>query len=263
MINSTLLRTINPRLSEARAAEIARGLSAAAAGAGINTPARITAFLAQLAHESCGFRYAEELWGPTSAQRRYEGRADLGNTQPGDGYRYRGRGWIQLTGRHNYRKFGQLLGLDLEGNPDLAARPDVAARLAAAYWTSRGLNSLSDQGKFREITRRINGGYNGYADRLRYHTLIHEALKAVPQPGRVLLVPMGGSDPVPWDGRSRYNSQGLTALVPQLRQAYPVPGGPWEYGGVLRVWVRQNDDLVLERLPVDPTNDIPATPPKK
>ena len=93
MITTSLIKAINPQLPEARCAEIASGLQTAAQAAQITTPARVAAFLAQLAHESCGFRYSEEIWGPTAAQRRYEGRRDLGNTQKGDGYRYRGRGW--------------------------------------------------------------------------------------------------------------------------------------------------------------------------
>ncbi|MFC4428017.1 glycoside hydrolase family 19 protein [Deinococcus navajonensis] len=248
MITSQLIRVLNPNLPEARCAMIASGLQAAAVPAGITTPARVAAFLAQLAHESCGFLYLEELWGPTSAQQRYEGRADLGNTQPGDGYRFRGRGWIQLTGRHNYRKFGARLGLPLEAQPDLAARPDVAARLAVAYWTDRGLNALADAGQFREITRKINGGLNGLADRERYHQLARAALTPASQSPRVLLVPKGGGDPVPWDGQpTRYGGQLLDeALVSQLRLVYAQPGGPWTYGG-LQVWVRRNGDLVLGR----------------
>lgn len=197
MIAAELIRKINPRLSEGAAGDIAKSLSVAAGAAGINTPARVAAFLAQLAHESGGFRYIEELWGPTPAQRRYEGRRDLGNVHAGDGYRYRGRGWIQLTGRYNYRKYGQLLGVDLESQPDLAATPEYAARLAAAYWQQRGLSGLADAGNFREITRRINGGYNGLADRERYYKLIQEELDV----SKVFMVDKAGKN-VEWDGKA-------------------------------------------------------------
>ena len=93
----------------------------------------------------------------------------LGNVNPGDGPRYKGRGPIQLTGRNNYRACGKALGLDLEGNPDIAVQPGVAFRTAGWFWTTRGLNALADQSDYRAITKRINGGYNGYADRVKYY----------------------------------------------------------------------------------------------
>lgn len=254
MITASLIKAINPQLPEARCAEIASGLQTAAQAAQINTPARVAAFLAQLAHESCGFRYSEEIWGPTAAQRRYEGRKDLGNTVKGDGYRYRGRGFIQLTGRHNYQKYGFALGLPLVEQPDLAARPDVAARVAAAYWTSAGLNALADAGNFREITRRINGGFNGWDDRVKRWEAIKRLLAAQPAPpaqGRVLLaVPGRPDEPQEWDGKPAvYGGIPITPeLISQLRTVYPQPGGPWQYQG-LRVWVRQNGDLVLDKTP--------------
>lgn len=126
---------------------------------------RLAHFLAQVTHESGGFRYMEEIWGPTDAQRRYEGRADLGNTQANDGFRYKGRGPLQLTGRANYRDYGARLGLDLEGNPALAATPEVGLRIALEFWKVKGLNALADKDDIVAITRRVNGGSNGLADR--------------------------------------------------------------------------------------------------
>jgi len=108
--------------------------------------------------------------------RAYEGRRDLGNTQPGDGKRYKGRGPIQLTGRNNYRAAGGALGLELEANPQRAADVDVGFRVAAWFWTSRGLNLLADVGDFREITRRINGGFNGLPQREAYSRRALEVL---------------------------------------------------------------------------------------
>ena len=131
----------------------------------INTPRRAAMFLAQLGHESLSLRFFEEIWGPTAAQRGYEGRLDLGNTQPGDGKRFKGRGPIQLTGRSNYRRYGTLLGLPLEDRPEMAAKPGVGFRTAAMFWQQIGGNALADAGNFREITRRINGGFNGMQDR--------------------------------------------------------------------------------------------------
>lgn len=159
------LRQIMPTLSQAKAEQYLPHINRAMQEAGINTKQRQAMFLAQLAHESGGLRYMEEI----ASGAAYEGRRDLGNTQPGDGTRYKGRGPIQLTGRSNYREAGRALGLDLEGNPQQAASPEVGFRVAAWYWNSRGLNQHADQGNFREVTRRINGGYNGLADREAYY----------------------------------------------------------------------------------------------
>lgn len=142
----------------------------------INTPARQAAFLAQIGHESGGMKWLSEIWGPTPAQRRYEGRKDLGNTQPGDGSRFRGRGLIQTTGRANYVATGKALGLDLIADPTQLGKMPAAARSAAWFWKSRGLNELADAGRFELITRRINGGLNGYADRLQRYANAKKAL---------------------------------------------------------------------------------------
>jgi len=166
------LRQIMPHLSDARARECLPHLNKAMAEASINTPQRQAAFLAQLAHESAEFRYFEEL----ASGKAYEGRKDLGNIHPGDGVRYKGRGPIQLTGRNNYRAAGQALGIDLENNPKRAADVDVGFRTAAWFWNSRNLNSLADQGDFRGITKRINGGYNGLPQREAYY---HRALQVL------------------------------------------------------------------------------------
>ena len=131
----------------------------------VNTPARKTMFLSQIGHESGGLRYAVEIWGPTPAQRRYEGRLDLGNTEPGDGSRFRGRGLIQTTGRANYAATGKALGLDLLLRPELLGLPPLAARSAAWWWKAHGLNEIADTGDVRKATRRINGGFNGLAER--------------------------------------------------------------------------------------------------
>jgi len=190
MVTGVQLREIMPRLPAVRLAEFLPHLNAAMAEFAIDPPARAAAFVAQLAHESGEFRWMEEIWGPTAAQRRYEPpstlAARLGNTQPGDGRRFKGRGPIQLTGRANYRRFGQLLGIDLVAEPEHAASPAVAFRIAGLYWANRGLNALADAGDFREITRRINGGFNGLADRLKYFERARAALgeaiaKALPR----------------------------------------------------------------------------------
>lgn len=131
----------------------------------IDTAQRKAMFLAQIGHESGGLHWVVELWGPTEAQHRYEGRADLGNAEPGDGYKFRGRGLIQTTGRANYKATGDALGVDLIETPELLGQSPLAARSAAWFWKSHGLNEQADQGNFITITRRINGGTNGLADR--------------------------------------------------------------------------------------------------
>ncbi len=168
------LLEIIPRCPRLRAAGLLPYLELACAEFEINTPKRLAAFLAQLAHESASFRHFEEL----ATGDAYEGRADLGNTEPGDGRRFKGRGPIQLTGRTNYRKAGAALGLDLERNPRRASDADVGFRVAGWFWKSRGLNALADAGLFDTITKRINGGYNGKPERDAFHATARRVLGA-------------------------------------------------------------------------------------
>jgi putative chitinase len=160
----------------------------------IDNKERLSMFLAQLAHESGGFFLTQEdlrysagglarvfkhRFTPEEtvdfahqperiAERVYGGRLGNGPEGSGDGFKYRGRGLIQLTGRANYRKAGRALGLPLEDDPDMALDEHVAALVAAWYWAENGCNELADNGQFDLITRRINGGMNGYADRCRW-----------------------------------------------------------------------------------------------
>ncbi|BBL75414.1 peptidoglycan-binding protein [Methylomagnum ishizawai] len=139
---------------------------------GIDTPSRMADFLAQLGHESGSLAYVEEI----ASGAAYEGRKDLGNTRPGDGKRFKGRGLIQITGRANYAAAGSALGIDLLANPERLEEPEFAALSAAWFWRSKGLNELSDLGDFDRITRRINGGTNGAADRLERRKAARTAL---------------------------------------------------------------------------------------
>lgn len=132
---------------------------------GIVGTLRVSAFIAQIGHESGQLRYVREIWGPTAQQLGYEGRSDLGNTVKGDGSKFRGRGLIQITGRANYAACGEALGLDLINQPELLEQPQHAAMSAAWFWSTRGLNTLADQKEFAKITKRINGGLTGQADR--------------------------------------------------------------------------------------------------
>lgn len=134
----------------------------------INTPLRQAAFLAQVGHESGRLVYVREIWNPPRCawQERYEGRADLGNTQTGDGERFRGRGLMMITGRANYQACGNDLGEDLISNPERLEEPELAALSSAWFWKIHKLNELADKRLMADITRRINGGLNGLADRL-------------------------------------------------------------------------------------------------
>jgi predicted chitinase len=170
MIESRDLIAIMPRCPHPEA--YAGALELAMAAADINTVTRAAAFLAQIAHESGELRWLVEQ-GDVS---RYEGRLDLGNTERGDGERFRGRGPMQLTGRANYLAAGVAIGLDLIAHPDAAADPAVGLRVACWYWVSRGCNGLADACNFEAVTHTINGGYNGLAQRLDYY---HHALEVL------------------------------------------------------------------------------------
>lgn len=137
---------------------------------------RVAAFIAQIGHESGQLVYVREIWGPTDAQKKYEGRADLGNTVVGDGRKYCGRGLIQVTGRANYAACGEALGVDLVNHPELLEQPQYACMSAAWFWATKGLNTLADSGDFERITRRINGGLTGQDDR---QALYDKALKVL------------------------------------------------------------------------------------
>ncbi len=127
----------------------------------------LAAFLAQCSHESGGFRYLSEIWGPTSQQKTYDGR--MGNNNPGDGYRYRGRGYIQLTGKKNYVDASRVLGVDLVRNPELAEKPEMGAKTSIYFWKTNVQPNVSNWDDTKTITRIVNGGYNGLEDRkMRY-----------------------------------------------------------------------------------------------
>ena len=130
----------------------------------LTTPLRQAHFLAQLCHESGSFNYLEEL----ASGEDYEWRDDLGNVQAGDGVRFKGRGLIQITGRANYSDCGDALGQDLIANPTHLANPDLACRSAGWFWNTRHLSAFADRDDVDTITYRINGGYNGYDERVEF-----------------------------------------------------------------------------------------------
>lgn len=165
-----------------RATRFAPFLSAGMAFYGIDSPKRQAAFLAQIGHETQGLKHTSELWGPTAAQERYEGRKDLGNTQPGDGSRFRGHGLIQTTGRANHAKVRDRLRERFDSVPDFEADPQAlmdpqwAALSACDYWDMKGLNPLADADDFEGITVAVNGGLTGYEDRCERWEFARRAL---------------------------------------------------------------------------------------
>ncbi len=156
------------RLAPVGKSEILAGIAAdfdrLAASAGITTRLRLCHLLAQAAHETDRFRTLEEYGGPAYFA-HYDWRRDLGNTKAGDGARFHGRGIFQLTGRANYRRYGALIGLDLEGSPERAKEPAVSLAIAFAYWRDRDCNAAADADDVVAVTRLINGGRNGLAQR--------------------------------------------------------------------------------------------------
>ena len=159
-------------LARARAAAFLDPLNAAMLEFGITTPARQASFLSQVGHESGQLRYVREL----ASGQAYEGRADLGNTQRGDGVRFRGRGLLQVTGRANYAACGKALGLDLLAKPELLEQTVNACRSAGCFWLAHGLNALADAGDQVKVTRRVNGGTNGLAERLAMFAVAQRVL---------------------------------------------------------------------------------------
>lgn len=159
------LKRVVPGHSTAAYKRMARDLGQAMRDYNITTRRRASMFIAQIAHESAGLKAREEY----ASGDAYEGRRDLGNTAPGDGRRFKGRSYIQITGRTNYAQISKAWGTDFLRNPQRLAEPQYAAKGAAWWWKTHGCNELADKGDFVAVTRRINGGTNGLADRQRYY----------------------------------------------------------------------------------------------
>lgn len=141
---------------------------------GINTRLRLAMFFAQIDHESGGFKYLRELGNDTYFS-KYEGRKYLGNTQYGDGLRFKGRGYIQITGRFNYTQISNDLKIDYLNNPEWLEREADAMISALWYWNKQNLNKYADLGDLKGATKVINGGFNGLADReKKYNQYLRE-----------------------------------------------------------------------------------------
>jgi putative chitinase len=203
MLTKALLKSIFPRAMDDEVDAFLTYGEQALRDAGIMQGMnRLHYFLAQLGHESEGLTHKEEnlnysatglmkTWPsrfPTlEFAKKYERNPEkianfvyggrMGNVNPGDGYRFRGRGYIQLTGRETYRDIGRIAGLDLESNPELASKPEHAVRIACAYWNWKRINPSCDAGDFTEVTRKINGGTIGLPDRLNWLDKVQRLLK--------------------------------------------------------------------------------------
>lgn len=161
----------------------------------ITTPLRVVHFIAQLHHESGGFTASVEKISYQKAQEKYQNHKYLGNRLPGDGYRFRGRGLTQLTGRGNYEKFTKYSGIDIVSNPDLASRLDISIQIACWYWTKGSawgnLNKYADKNDIVSITKGINGGLTGLEDRKKQYAFYKQfdlfailKKKAIPRASR-------------------------------------------------------------------------------
>lgn len=204
MITKEQLRRAIPDAKDSNIEKYYEPLIAAMEHYRINTKNRIAAFLANLAHESASFNTIQEnlnysakrliqVWPKHFRGRNlahyahqpqkianvaYANRMGNGDKSSGDGWKYRGRGLIQLTGKTNYQMFSKAIGADIVGDPDWVLTPEGATISAAWFWDSRDLNKLADAGNLREITRKINGGYHGHADRVRRYNHIRKVLGA-------------------------------------------------------------------------------------
>ena len=143
----------------------------------VSSPLRMAHFIGQGAHETQGFRFFTEYGGP-SYFAKYDGRKELGNTHPGDGYAFRGRGIFMITGRYNYEVYSKRLSVDLTNHPERAADPDMATLTACVFWNDHGLSTLADTDNCEAITRKINGGLNGLAERQAYTNRIRVLLNS-------------------------------------------------------------------------------------
>ena len=183
MLPTTMTTTDLARLTETKVTanlhSIQSGLASSQGFSGLHRPHRLVQYLAQTSHETDGFTHDREIWGPTPAQLRYEGRKDLGNIYPGDGSKFRGHTGMQITGRANTTEFRDWCRSTVSDKaPDFVQDPtlmntDPWEGLGPIwYWDSRNLNRYADQGDIEMVTRRINGGLNGYEDRCRRYTRI-------------------------------------------------------------------------------------------
>jgi predicted chitinase len=174
MTGEQLIQIAGSKAPSDRLRELASSLNDVLDRYQINTPLRICHFIAQVAHESDCFNAMEEY----ASGEDYEGRDDLGNTQPGDGARFKGRGLMQLTGRSNYAEFSKAMNQDFIAQPQLVGQIPFAIWVAGWYWDTRKLNEYADRDDLEAVTLRVNGGYNGLEDRRDYLQKAKSVLRA-------------------------------------------------------------------------------------
>ena len=210
MLSADQIQKLYPRAAGEHLAAFAAQADGLLRGYGMSRkPIRLQFFLAQMGHESEGLSRTEEdlyyrperllqIWPKRFASLAdaapyarnpqklaefvYGGRRDLGNKLPGDGWMFRGRGYIQLTGRITYAEVGAIAGLDLESQPELVASPDHALHVACAFWEWKGLNKVCDTGDFEAVTRRVSGGVHGLQDRRAWLDKVRRVLAEPPAP---------------------------------------------------------------------------------
>jgi len=214
MITKEILKKIAPYANDKIIADLEVYLNKHMLKYGLNTKLRICHFIAQAAHETDSFKTLEEY----ASGVKYEGRKDLGNNIKGDGKKYKGRGIFQLTGRTNYELYGSKLGYDLVNNPDLAKDPEISVLTALEYWNNRKLSQLADIDDVENITKRINGGLNGFEDRKVYlsraKNIIPDDLTARPEtPINIVMAKKGDKSNYVMDIQKMLNAKGSTVIV--------------------------------------------------
>jgi putative chitinase len=216
-VDAQTMREVAPTFTGAQAASQAKIIAEAGAvlaatleSYDITSRLRIAHFLGQTCEESAGYRTTEEF----ASGKEYEGRTDLGNTQKGDGPRYKGRGLLQLTGRANYADYGKAFGIDLVNNPTLAAQPALSLKIACEYWKRHNINADCDRDDVQAVTRKVNGGLNGLADRI---TFTQKAKAAV---ARLQAIALSGAASA---GASPAGAATAGAAAPSVASAPPRP----------------------------------------
>jgi putative chitinase len=216
-VDAQTMREVAPTFTGAQAASQAKIIAEAGAvlaatleSYDITSRLRIAHFLGQTCEESAGYRTTEEF----ASGKEYEGRTDLGNTQKGDGPRYKGRGLLQLTGRANYADYGKAFGIDLVNNPTLAAQPALSLKIACEYWKRHSINADCDRDDVQAVTRKVNGGLNGLADRI---TFTQKAKAAV---ARLQAIALSGAASA---GASPAGAATAGAAAPSVASAPPRP----------------------------------------